>query len=435
MTTDFNDSFNSAHDANAWSDSTSGPFSEERVAATEARVAQTGILEKLAAWRAEDGQTTGRAKHPQISERAILVGLLLLASEHRALWISSLAEVFQYRLTPKSRALLRLPDATDGIAGDFSRPERWCSHTMSAFHRMLARMDPFPHDRSRALTYTEVRAALDEHDSIREGKMKTRLDEFTNGFLQMAFMQQPLDLRRPTSRIDISVGHMFISSPTSRGFARKTLAAKVAAEAGADPRTLHRGPTDVFAGWDLRDRKNSNSEFAWGWTANIAVRVDSECPGLRRFPTVAIGATLSLPNVAIAQETVSLMHAALETGLEPGIVDADRPYLATAPAELIHESAFNLGFIPATNYRADQPVESLGQRPAFDYESPEWEAFHGHAQTSVEQFHAAVQNPGRESIGESSRRAVYGFAAAQVFVTILLTNYNLRTIAAFLHKD
>ena len=430
MTTDFNDSFHTAYYANALSDSHGDQFSPERVAATEARVAQTGILEKLAVWRAEDDQTTGRARNPQVSERAILVGLLLLASEHRALWISSLAEVFQYRLTPTSRALLGLSAATDGIAGDYSRPERWLGHTKNAFHRMLALMDPFPHDRSRALTSTEVQAALDGHDSIREEKMKTRLDEFTNGFLQMAFMQQPLHLRHPTSRIDISVGHIFIESPTTTGFARKTLAAKVAAEAGAAPGALQRGPTDVFAGWGLRDWTKSDSGFAWGWTANIAVRVDSECPDLRRFPIIAIGATLSLPNVAIAQETVSLMHAALDTGLEPGIVDADEPYFATAQAELIHESTFNLGFTPATDYRVDQPEESLGQRPAFNCQSPEWKMFHG----QFERFHAAVQNPGRESIGDSSRRAAHGFAAAQVFVTILLTNYNLRTIAAFRHK-
>jgi hypothetical protein len=35
-------------------------------------------------------------------------------------------------------------------------------------------------------------------------------------------------------------------------------------------------------------------------------------------------------------------------------------------------------------------------------------------------------------VGESGRRRVRGFAAA-VFVTILLTNYNLRKVAAFLH--
>jgi hypothetical protein len=76
----------------------------------------------------------------------------------------------------------------------------------------------------------------------------------------------------------------------------------------------------------------------------------------------------------------------------------------------------------------------LRQRQAFAYRSPEWEAFHGHARRSSEGLHAAVQNLGRESIGESSRRKVRGFVAAQVFVTILLTNYNLRTISAFLHK-
>lgn len=102
MTTDFDDTFNSdqgAHGANtsasqAWSDSRSEQFSPERVAATEAKIARIGVLEELATWRAEGNHATGAGRRPTlISDRAILVGLLLLASEHRALWISSLAGV------------------------------------------------------------------------------------------------------------------------------------------------------------------------------------------------------------------------------------------------------------------------------------------------------------------------------------------------------
>lgn len=66
--------------------------------------------------------------------------------------------------------------------------------------------------------------------------------------------------------------------------------------------------------------------------------------------------------------------------------------------------------------------------------SQEWETFHRHARNSIESLNAGVKDTGREAIEEPSRRRVRGFAAAQVFVATLLTNYNLRRIADFLHE-
>ncbi|WP_104194522.1 hypothetical protein [Cryobacterium sp. M25] len=531
-------------------------FTSQQVALAHSRVLQTGILDKLNAWRSEDAQVTGASARPAlISDHAILVGLLLIASEHGPLQISSLALVFQHRLPAESRTLLCLPDAAPGFAGHAREVKRWMGRTHRAFHRMLSLMDPFPQERNTSSTYTEVQAVLDAHDADREKKMKARLDEFTEGFLHMTFMQQPRHLRQATSRIDLAIEQTFIASPTTGGFSKKTLAKKVADEIGTNPLLRQPAPVDVFAGWWLGRAHNGRSDFRWGWAANIAVRVDSEHPGESQFPKLAISATLSMPNIGVAEEAVSLMRSALSTGLAPGITDADKAYFANSPVERLHEPTFNLGFTPSTDYRVERlgvqggqfgstfiegkaycpsmpttlqdasrdhvngtidpdtyqrriqqrvhfelrpkgkpddqgrvrmmcpavgaspavtcplrdipggnvrsnrprvdeddlpnfpdkictqksvtfdKYDGLRERQAFTYGSPEWQEFHTHSRNSVESLNAGVKNPVFESLDDASRRTVRGFAAAQVFVTILLTNYNLRTIAAYLRVE
>ena len=79
--------------------------------------------------------------------------------------------------------------------------------------------------------------------------------------------------------------------------------------------------------------------------------------------------------------------------------------------------------------------DGLREKQAFDYRSPEWDTFHKHARNSIESLNAGVKGTGHEAIEDSGRRRVRGFAAAQVFATILLVNYNLRRIAAFLANE
>jgi len=78
--------------------------------------------------------------------------------------------------------------------------------------------------------------------------------------------------------------------------------------------------------------------------------------------------------------------------------------------------------------------DGMRQKQAFAYKSKEWHAFHKHARNSIESLNAGIKDQAHEVVEESSRRRVRGFAAAQLFVTILLTNYNLRKIASFLRK-
>lgn len=75
------------------------------------------------------------------------------------------------------------------------------------------------------------------------------------------------------------------------------------------------------------------------------------------------------------------------------------------------------------------------QRQAFRYQSQEWDEFQTHARQSIESLHEGFKDPGTEQLELSRRRRVRGFAAAQLFTTILLVNYNLRKIAAFLYDE
>jgi len=68
------------------------------------------------------------------------------------------------------------------------------------------------------------------------------------------------------------------------------------------------------------------------------------------------------------------------------------------------------------------------------YRSKEWDTFHKHARNSIESLNAGIKDEGKEHIEGASRRRVRGFAAAQLFVTVLLTNFNLRKIASFLQS-
>lgn len=68
---------------------------------------------------------------------------------------------------------------------------------------------------------------------------------------------------------------------------------------------------------------------------------------------------------------------------------------------------------------------------AFDYGTEEWDEFHTHARNSIESLNHQVKGGGTEDIETAGRRRVRGFAAAQIIVTLLLTNFNIRKIAAF----
>lgn len=115
----------------------------------------------------------------------------------------------------------------------------------------------------------------------------------------------------------------------------------------------------------------------------------------------------------------------------PEVADKERPRVEEADAP-------NMDFLPKICRQHSvtlQQEDDIRTRQGFQYKSDEWNEFHTHARNSIEGLNGNSKDDGQESIDSTSRRRVRGFAAAAVFMAILLTTFNLRTIATFLKKE
>lgn len=98
----------------------------------------------------------------------------------------------------------------------------------------------------------------------------------------------------------------------------------------------------------------------------------------------------------------------------------------------VSASRTNYQFSPIRSSRPFDLTEMMASQQAFDYGSQEWEDFHEHARNTVESGNIQLKASGDEDIETSGRRRVRGFSAAQIMVTLLLVNHNIRKIASFI---
>ena len=77
-------------------------------------------------------------------------------------------------------------------------------------------------------------------------------------------------------------------------------------------------------------------------------------------------------------------------------------------------------------------TEMMNPAQAFEYGSKEWDEFHSHARNSIESANQQIKDPAAEALQDAGRRRARGPAAAQVLISFLIANYNLRKIAAWL---
>ena len=115
----------------------------------------------------------------------------------------------------------------------------------------------------------------------------------------------------------------------------------------------------------------------------------------------------------------------------PTVADKERPRVED-------EDAPNLDFLPkiCRQHSVSLQIEDdLRTSQGFQYKSKEWHEFHKHARNSIEGLNGNAKDDGQEGIDSTSRRRVRGFAAAAVFMAVLLTTFNLRTITSFIKKE
>ena len=332
------------------------PVDSGLVAEMSARVTKSGVLDRLDNWRREDNVRPSKARMT-VSDRAVLVGLLILSGEDAPLHAARLAELLEYRIDPDTHTLLEIPAALTAGHSPIRTTARWTSATTRALHRLLAVIDPFPQTLQQPLSYAEISDVLADRDVDLEKFMKLRLDAFTQSFLQMTFDEQPEPYRDPAGRINIAIGDHMIPLRSKTGFPTQKPADRVAA--GVLATRGGERDLDVFATWHrnlgtLRVRPAGSrrpSDPAWGREASIAVRIDTDPATAQHSPRLVVSATLRHPNRDLSHTALTLMNGALETGLRPGIVDTDRAYFGTHPANPLPRLTAELGFTPSTDYR------------------------------------------------------------------------------------
>ena len=87
-----------------------------------------------------------------------------------------------------------------------------------------------------------------------------------------------------------------------------------------------------------------------------------------------------------------------------------------------------------TQHSVSFPAEiGRRERQAYVYKSPEWETFHSHARNTIESLNNGIKHGG--TFADPTRRQARGLVSAQIIMTILLVNYNIRRIAKFLKDE
>jgi len=334
------------------------PVALEVVTAMNDRVLTSDVLRKLHAWRRED-KRRNTSTNTAVSDRAVLVGLLILSAEGIPMSMTRLAELFESRIDAASKELLGLPT---GLPADATSPRttaRWIGNTTRAFHRLVTVMDPFAEAMNRASTPADPSGDFAANDVPHEESMKTRLDAFTQALLQMTFAEQPAQFRDSRQRINIAIADHMI--PDTRRIKTMDQNPSEVTMAGATS-SATAGTTDTSGdsylpkGTARRAQPGTRQPATrkWGREASIAVRVDPDGADGYSVPRLAVSATLHLPMQNTAHTAITLMRGALDTGLIPGIIDTDLGYFASNSVDRLHVPTFEFGFTPCTDYKKHQ---------------------------------------------------------------------------------
>ena len=355
------------------------PFTFAQVEYAQLFVRSTGMVEKIAEWRAENlavlkahGQYRpgGRPATVGLTDEHILIGMFLLAREHSELWVRTLARVFQMRLTDQARAHLNLRPITVKVNETDTEDERltkmtlaWVGRTDRALHSLLDTMDAYPAPR-RLMNLAE---RMHEEDKRKRNSKAWNLtnkrrnkDDFA-----FAFTEATMRLVDP-AQLDqwggsVSIDQTTVEAASSRGPSKKERTTP-----GADSLVM-----EMDAGWAVKDPGRRGQEDAehkgeatFGYKVNFAVMVPEEPRAPSPHPNLIAGMSVSTPNKEVAQEAVRMLIRLKEAGYKTGRVTTDKEYAANFVPENYYFPVTALGYTILTDYQRPRLGVMGGQRGA-----------------------------------------------------------------------
>jgi hypothetical protein len=312
-------------------------FSHATVENAARVIDNTDIARALTEWRVIDSQQ----KHPggrpsKLNDRAVLVAILLLAIDGKALHLTRIGELFKYRLEPQSLRLLGLNENQDGSLYE------WCGRAFRAFHRITALLDGYRTPRRSRLT----REAFNLIESTRGGNdtatKQERLDWVSNQLLEATMQLLPRRVRRRWN------GSISFDATLTQAFAR------------GSSQSSQTCSIEPHAAWYVREGdhrdtqagegKKAPRKLYWGWETTIAVTAHTN----KEFPYLAVAMTFDKPGHNVTPNTRTLVRSLITRGHPSGYAIADRAYFPNAKPEQLQLPMRDAGYKLVFDYRDDQ---------------------------------------------------------------------------------
>lgn len=330
-----------------------------------------------------NGTKVGKGGQPRttLSVQGLLVGMLLVAVDRKAMYLTEFTKMIHHRISPVMRAelgvLREAPRRVGDDAATASRPDKAAAlreernalkQVDRLFHAMLAPIDPSPLRKNVVQTKKELynkALPLTEQDRL---DRQLLLDWVTGRLLEATWLMLPRGVRRAWKG---SIGHdaTFVAT-WARGHATNSPNASTDPDAAWYMRKGdHKAPDDIGG----KHHKDGTPKSKYGYDAEIAIAGADDPDDLRGFPLLALGVRLHRPGFSPGENCVAVLDdisrrhlladpttgVALPQGTHP-----DGPHPEQHPTgRLGADRAYN----NSTEDNWILPVLALGYQPVFDY--------------------------------------------------------------------
>ena len=302
----------------------------------------TALIDRsgVAAWLEEELRARWRrpGRPRELSVRALLVSLLLLAVDDRALHLSGASEVLFCRLSKNARRELGISREVEGRRSCLARYRQ----VRYLFSKVASVLDPSGLAKNRRLSPEEFasvcRTLSEEEETLARSRLESFMGRLLRASVEECAVVSPRDL---AYGLDATAVPLFSRGPSKRS----NLCA-----------------SDPDGGWyvregDHREREDhkgrTRSRVAWALEATVATTA-SPTPGtLSSFPNLVVGLALTRPGIDPGGTATRVLEGVRQRGFAAGPLGVDRAY-SGAFAEVFHLPARAMGFSPVMDYRIDQ---------------------------------------------------------------------------------
>jgi hypothetical protein len=312
-------------------------ITDQEVDRCRALIERSGVAQWLETELVARHRRCGRPR--SLSVMALLCGLLLLATDDRALHLSAVTEVLFCRISERARADLRV---------------RGTTHDRRSF---LARY------RQVRYLFSAVASVMDPSGLVKN----LRIDE--DEFARRCIVVTEEDAAAARERLESFSGALLAASISEfggdagrTGLAYGLDATPVALFSRGPSRRARLCASDPDGGWYVRDGDHRDREdhkgrptprISWALEATVVTTASPDPGSLATFPNVVVAMVLGRPGVDPGGTAVRVLRGVVSRGFAPGPLGCDRAY-SGALSENFHLPVRAMGFDLIVDYRIDQ---------------------------------------------------------------------------------